>query len=312
MSKRLDELRTVDPVLTTIAQSYSNKQYLYRELFPVVKVKKMGGKIPIFGKEAFIVRETDRAIRAASNRIAPEDFILQDYAIKEKDIETAIDYLEEQESDSFYKLEQRIAKNLKDIIEIGKEKEAADFATDETNYSSDQKLEITALDAFDDSDSTDPIEVIQDCISELRSNISVFPNVMIIGESTFRAICNHSKVKERIKYTSYMSITKDILKALLDVSEIYIGQSVYSEDGETFNDIWQDNIVLAYVNKSSEGMRSEYNPSFGYTLQMENMPEIDTYFENGGKIKVVRNTDNYAIKVTSQDAAFLIYNTNHS
>ena len=41
------------------------------------------------------------------------------------------------------------------------------------------------------------------------------------------------------------------------------------------------------------------------------MPQIDTYFENGGKIKVIRNTDNYALKITANDAAFLIKNTNH-
>jgi hypothetical protein len=42
------------------------------------------------------------------------------------------------------------------------------------------------------------------------------------------------------------------------------------------------------------------------------MPEVDTYNENGGKIKVLRYTDNYSVNVTAQDAAYLISNINHN
>ena len=43
-------------------------------------------------------------------------------------------------------------------------------------------------------------------------------------------------------------------------------------------------------------------------------PTIDRIIDlvANSKIKVIRNTDNYDIKVTSRDAAFLIYNTNQS
>ena len=91
-----------------------------------------------------------------------------------------------------------------------------------------------------------------------------------------------------------------------------MGLSVYTNDGANFTDVWGDNIILAYVDMTSKDNRSEFNPSYGYTLQREGKPEIDTYNENGGKIKVIRNTDNYCIKVTASDAAFLIADTNHS
>jgi len=87
--------------------------------------------------------------------------------------------------------------------------------------------------------------------------------------------------------------------------------AVMTDDGTTFGDIWQDNIILAYVDRSEEHSRSEYNPSFGYILQRKGKPEVDSYYENGGKVKIIRNTDNYCVKVTAEDAAFLISNTNH-
>ena len=50
-------------------------------LFPLASVGKEGGKIPQFTKEAFKVYNTERAIRADSNRINPSvedsiDFVL--------------------------------------------------------------------------------------------------------------------------------------------------------------------------------------------------------------------------------------------
>nr|MDA3844620.1 hypothetical protein [Candidatus Kapabacteria bacterium] len=68
---------------------------------------------------------------------------------------------------------------------------------------------------------------------------------------------------------------------------------------------------LAYVDKNEKADRSEFNPSFAYTFRRKGKPEVDTYYENGGKIKVIRNTDNYCLKITSSDAAYLISGTNH-
>lgn len=312
MSKRLDDLRTVDPVLSTIAQGYKNAAFVYNKLFPVVKVRKMKGKVPYFGKDAFTVRETRRSIRSDSNRIQPSDFNLIEYETLEQDIESALDYLEEEESADFYRYEQRLTKDLSDILELGKEKAAADLAQDDTQYPSGSKTEITFSEAFNDYTlDTDPVSIIKDAMSSVRSKIAKYPNTMIIGDASYRALVNHPKIIERIKYAGISQLTQKHLSELLEIPDINIGLAVYSNDGETFSDVWQDNIILAYCDKSNNAAKSEFNPSFGYTFQKQNKPEIDTYLENGGKIKVIRNTDNYDVKITSCEAAHLIYNTNH-
>lgn len=313
MPQRTDELRMVDPVLSTIAQGYSNSALVSEALFPIVGVSKSKMKIPVFGKEAFYLRAVDRAIRADSNRIPPSDISLIDFETQEKDLEMALDHLEQEEAGNLEQYMTQITKTLADSIALSREKYAADISQDAGNFASGMKTVVDSGTAFDDyTNSTDPIEVIKDGLEAVRGKIGKFPNTMVLGESTFRVLMSHPKILDKIKYSSLGKATKSILKELTDVPNIEVGLSVYTDDGDSFTDIWQDNIVLAYVDKNERGNRSEFNPSYGYTFRRKGMPEVDTYNENGGKIKVLRFTDNYSVNVTAQDAAYLISNTNHN
>lgn len=309
-TSRIDDLRIVDPVLTSIAQGFENSTYIAEKLFPTVKVSKLKGKIPVFGKDAFVIRATERAIRASSNRIMPSDFEMITFNTQERDIETAIDYLEEEESPDYFRYEQRVTKNLVDILKLGKEKEAADLAQNENNYSVDMYDTLTSDIAFSNYESlTNPLDILKDAMNTVRNKISRYPNTMVIGISAFDKLMNHPMLTELVKYSGLAKLNKNILEQILNIDEIHVGTAVYSADGEVFSDVWADNVILAYVDKTTKQKRSEYNPSFGYTLQRDGKPEIDTYYENGGKLKVIRNTDNYGVFITSGDAAYLIKNT---
>jgi len=313
MSTRTDELRMIDPVLTTVAQGYSNNNFIAEKLFPTVGVKKLKGQIPKFGKEAFIIRDTNRAVRADSNRIPPLDLELISYETKERDVEMAIDYLEEEESADFTRYETQVAKDLVDTLALGKEKEAADLVQDPSNYISQLKNEIQPAGAFDDyNNAVNPLEAIRAACSSVRSRIAKFPNTMVMGYSAYQTLINHPKILDNVEYSGLSKVNLKILSELTDIRNIYVGKAVESVDGNTFSDIWGDNIIIAYVDENERSKRSEFNPSFGYTIQRKNKPEIDTYYENGGKLKVIRNTDNYDLKITASDAAFLIYNINHN
>ncbi len=309
---RIDELRMIDPVLTTVAQGYTNSNLVAEALFPTIQVSKLKGKIPVFGKEAFLIRDTYRAIKAQSNRIPPSDIEFITFETKERDIEISIDYIEEEESPDFSRYEQRITKELVDILQLGREKEAADLVQNTDNFNEDLIYEVTENQAFDDyTKNADPILIIRNSAAKMRSLIARYPNTMVIGDKCYQALINHPKLLERVKYSGISKVSKNILSELTDIPNVFVGSAVYSDDGVNFSDVWLDNIILAYVDRSDRALRSEYNPSFGYTLQREGKPEIDTYYENGGKIKIIRNTDNYSIQITAKDAGFLIYNTNH-
>jgi len=298
-------------VLTGLAQGYENSTLIYKNLFPVVEVSKQKGKIPKFGKEAFVSYDTLRSIRTKSNRLLPNDIQLINFSTQERDIEVAIDYLEEEEALTNLKYEKRLTKQLKDILELGKELEAAQLAQNTQNYPSGMTRTLLTNETLNNpSSTTNPIELIQEGKDAIRNKIALYPNTMIIGNSAYNTLINHSKVLERIKFNGIQKLNTEILAELFDIDNVYVGMGITSDDGINFSDIWQDNIILAYVDNSTKDERTEYNPSFGYTFQRKGMPETDTYYENGGKIKVIRCTDNYGIIITAPDAGYLIKNIN--
>jgi len=312
MSMKLEELRMIDPVLTSISKGYRNNTFVWDELFPTVSVSKARVKIPVFGKESFIERQTARAPKADSNRIETLSLAQESFDTHEQDLEMAVDHLETEEALYALQYEKQVTKELFDIIALGKEKKAADLAQDHTLYPAGLDINVPLNDAFDDYTSpTDPFDIIRDGMSAVRSNIGRFPNTMIMGEKTARALYSHPKLIERIKYSGKGIITEDILASLFGLQKVRTGLSVHSTDNNTFTDIWGDNIILAYVDLNGKD-RSEYSPSFGYTFQREGHPYVDTYSENGGKRKIIRCTDNYSIGIVSRDAAAIIRNTNAS
>lgn len=312
-TNKTDRIRMVDPVLSTIARGYTNETFIADKLFPEVSVSKLKGKIPAFGKDAFYLRDTARGIGSGSNRIPAKDIELIDFATQEQDVEMAIDYIDAEESENLQRYEAAVVKQLKDSILLSREKSAADLAQNENNYPAGMVTTITGAEAFDDYTLTiDPVAIIKDGIDAIRAKIGRFPNTMVIGGAAYRALSDHPKLLDRMEFTGVTKITEKILSELFNIKNVHIGLAVYTSDGSTFTDVWSDNIVLAYVDDRTREKRTEYNPSYGYTFQRSGKPEVDIYYENGGKIKVIRNTDNYSINITGSDAAYLIKNTNHN
>lgn len=301
------EIRTLDPVLTTLAQGYSNSNFVGKHLFPIVEVAKSKGRIPSFGKSAFLKRNVDRAMGSSSNRIPLTDFELLEYECTEKDIEMAVDYLEEENSNDFYKFEQRTVRELCDILELGREIEIANYVTNPSNFGANSKIVLDETNALNLGGSI--TQIVQDAVNSMRTSIGVFPNTMILSNSTYQFLISDISLTERIKYSGSLVANTKIIAELVGIANIQVASALYSPDGSSFADVWGNNIILAYTDMSDPIRRSELNPSFGYTLRRKGMPEVDVYYEGGGKIKVLRNTDNYCIKACSPEAAFLISNT---
>lgn len=307
---RLSNIRIVDPVLTQLTRGYSNAEMVAEVLFPLVGgLTKEAGKVPQWGKEAFKLYNTERAIRAMSNRIAPEGITPIDFVMDEHDLEYPIDYREEDES--MLPLEQNGARVTMGGIMLRREKQAADLAQDTTNYASANKITLAGTSQFTDTDNSDPIGVIDDGKEAIRAKIGKRPNTMVFGASSFTAAKNHPALIEKIKYSMKGIVTIELMKEIFGIANIAVGEAVYADDDGAFHDIWGDNIILAYVPESAPGaQRSQYEPSYGYTLRKKGMPETDTRMESGGKIKVVRNTDNFVCKLVGAEAGYLITDTN--
>lgn len=299
--------RVVDPVLTNIARGFNNPSHVATKLFPIVTVSKEGGKIPIFTKEAFKIYNTERAIRAKSNRISPEDRDSIDFVLTEHDLEYPIDYREQEED--ILPLRLHATNVVTDGISLRLEKLAADIAQNLSTYPTGNKVTLASGDKFTTTTS-DPFVVFNTAKEAIRSKIAQRPNVCILGASAYNALKNHPAVLDKIKYTQTAVMTPALLKTLLDFDELYVGDSVYATDSGVFTDIWSDNVIIAFVPTFNPDIpRSYYEPAFGYTLRKKNNPVVDSYTE-GGKVEIIRNTDLFVSKVVGSDAGYLINDTN--
>jgi hypothetical protein len=299
---RLGDLRIVDPVLTSLARGYSNAEFIGDKLFPIAEVTQRAGKIPTFGKESFRVYDTNRALRADSNQMQALGIGSIAYATDEHDIEARIDYQEDQEA--IFDFKTRATDGTMEALRLEHEKTCADIAQDDTLYAVTNTDTLTT-DQFNDS-GVDPVEMIEDYKGTLRGLIGKRPNAMFMGGVVFDALRNHTKILERIKYSSLGVVTLDLLKQVFGVKDIFVGESIYSTDGSTFTDIWQDNVILAYIAGNTGIAKTPNEPGFGYTLRLKGQPSVDTYTSNGGKIIHVRSTDNYVVKAVGMESAFLI------
>lgn len=303
----LSKLRVVDPVLTNLARGYSNAQYIGSMLFPIVDVEKEAGKIPQFTKEAFKIYNTERAIRAKSNRINPESRESIDFVLTEHDLEYPMDYREIDED--IMPLKMHAANVTSEGILLKLEKSIADTVQNLSTFPSGNKVTLSSADKFTNLTS-DPFTIFDIAKESIRQKIAKRPNVCVLGASSYRALKNHPSIIDRIKYTQHAVITPELLKNLLDFEQLYIGDAVSADDDGVFSDIWTDNAIIAYVpTMKSDIPRTIYEPAFAYTLRKKNYPLVDTYVENG-KIEIVRNTDILIPKVVGPEAGYLINDTN--
>lgn len=304
---QLENLRVVDEVLTNVARGYTNANFIGTNLFPVVNVKKEGGKIPQFNAEAFRVYNTERAIRAKSNRVSPEGRSTIDYVLTEHDLEYPMDYREIEEDVA--NLELHAATVVAEGIQLRLEKLIADLSQDANNYPSSNVAVLSASDKFT-NETSNPFSVIEAAREAVRSKIARYPNTIVLGASTYAALKNHPMILDRIKYTEHSVMSEELLRQLLDFPNLYVGKAVFVNDAGLFVDVWQDNMILAYVPEQNQNVaRNVYEPSFAYTLRKSGFPVVDKYVE-GGKVSIVRNTDIFVPKIVGPDAAFLIKDTN--
>lgn len=306
MADRLKQLRIVDPVLTNLARGYRNAAFVGESLFPIAYMDKEAGVIPLFGKEAFVVVDTERAIRAQSNVITPDDVDDLDVVLREHDIAYPVDYREQNES--MFDAESRASRRVVTAIDLRREVTCAKLAQNPATYPAGSKVTLAGASQWSGGGG-DPVAVVENGKEVVRARIGVRPNTITMGASVYQSLKFHPKLQEALGSNERKLITIEHLKMLFGVQDIFIGEALGGTGAPA--DIWTDSMTLAYVAKPQAGEQADHEePSFGYTLRRKGMPEIDTFDTAGGKVRYVRNTDIYKPVVVGADAGYLISDTN--
>ena len=308
---RLSKLRVVDPVLSALAVGYSNAEFIGSTLLPFVELDKEGGKIPVFGKDAFKVYQTERALRAKSNRINPEDVGGVDIVLDEHDLEWPIDYREDAEA--AFPMQAFATNRVVEGIRLRHEKMVADLVQDPSKYAATNKIALSGSSKFTDPNS-DPEGVNDDAKAAVRANIVKEPNTLAIGYSTWRALKRHPKLKAILADTRPRLVQLRDLSEIFEIENIVVGRGMYAADSGAVSDLWRDTMVYAYVPKGAPTqagnapVRNAYEPSYGYTLRKKGNPVVDTRTEDG-KLEIIRNTDIFRPYLLGADAGYLVSGT---
>lgn len=311
---RLSNLRIVNPVLTNLAVGYTNEQFVAAALMPYVSVDKEAGLVPVFNKDHFKVYQTERALRAKSNRVDPGDVSTVPFALTEHDLEYPIDYREETES--AFPLERQATMSVTEGIRLRHEKMVADLVQNPASYHTSNRIALSGADSFTDPDS-DPEGVIDDAKAAVRADIVKEPNTMVIGYTMWRSLKRHPKLKAILSDNRPRLVQLADLREIFEIPNIVVGRAVYQNAAGAVTDIWGNNAVLAFVPDAPQApvvngmagdpgsMRSMYEPSFGYTLRKRGQPVVDTRTEDG-KLELVRNTDIFTPFLLGADAGYLV------
>ena len=303
---RLEELR-INAYLSEVARGYGNNAFVAENRLPTIYSEKEKIDIFEFNKEAFNIYDTERAIRANSNVISPQGFKKYTTTLTEHDLSYPIDYREEQEAEKV-KLQLHATNVVTEGLKLKLEKQCADLAQDPNNYPTENKLILSGSSCFNWK-SSDPQGVVDDAKDAVSSKIAQDPNTMIIGQDAWRTLKRHPKLKELISNNQNKLLTLNFLKEIFEIENIFIGKSIFVDKDNKFVRIWKDNIILAYVPKLGSS-RTEYDPSFAYTVRKKDALNIDEYQKEGNKVKYIRATDIYDPFLVGAEAGYLIAGVN--
>lgn len=300
---RLEDLR-INAYLSEVARGYGNNSFIAENLFPIIDSEKEKIDIFQFNKEAFQLYDTERAIRANSNVISPKGFSKHTATLAEHDLAYPIDYREEDEAEKV-KLQLHATNVVTEGLKLKLEKQCADLAQDPKNYATENKIALSGTSQFT-NDASDPLKVVNAGKDAVCGKIGKDPNTLVMGQEVWQALKQNTSLKNLIASSSNKIITLDLLKEFFEIENIVVGRSIYADANNNFARVWGNNIILAYVPKLTS--RTEYDPSFGYTVRKKDALQIDEYQKEGNKVKYIRATDIYTPFLVGAEAGYLISN----
>ena len=297
--------RVIDPILSTVAQGYQNSELVGSAVFPIVSVGQRAGKIIQFGKESFMAYDTARAPGSAVKRITTGYGSLS-YGITDHALSAVvpIELQEEAQAVPGISLASAAVRTVQDILRLRLEVEQATLATTGANYTNTVGLTTTAR-WSDFTGTSDPIADIETAKEAIRSSTGKRPNTVIMGPAVFKALRQHPKIIDRIKYTGRDVPTTELLAMLFGVSKVLVGDAISATDAGVFSDVWGKNVVVCYTEQS--GMADLGRPTFGYTYQLAGYPFVaQSYYDNSTRSWLYDVADAVRPVIASPLAGYLI------
>lgn len=279
MPLNLSSARVINPILTTIAQGYAQPEFVGNKLFPRVPVSARGGQVLEFGKESFRRYASRRAPGTRKARIE-FGYLGKPFALYQDALEAPVSFelMEDAAAVPGLDLGRAAVATVMRSLLLTQELDQAALATSAANYETDSVMALTSTGKWS-TNTGNPITDIEIGRETIRAKCGVYPNLLTISAKAYSACKNNPNVLARIQYggtsVSPAQVTPQVLAALFQVDEVVIGGGIYCDDADVTQDIWGNNVVLAFVPKSFSGNSMDLaQPSYGYTYTLNGNPLV--------------------------------------
>jgi len=278
--------RVINPILSNVAQGYTNMDLVGSALFPRVPVAVSGGQIIEFDRDAFRLVNARRAPGASAKRI-PLGYSGKSFALVQDSLEVPVarELLRDAQLVPNIDLASRAVGVIMENLMMSLENDQAVLATTAANYGAGNKLVLSGTTKWSTTTGV-PLTDVDTAREAIRQACGVYPNVMVMSALAFNACKNNPNVVARFQYngaagTDASQITPTMLAGLFNIKKIVIGAAVTWNDANVAADIWGNNVVIAYVPETNLAME---RPSFGYTYTMDGNPLVEEpYYDNSQK-----------------------------
>lgn len=191
----------VPELLQSILRAYTNDEtkYIWKKLFPEVKVNKVKGKIANLGMQAMAIKNTKKAFKGGMNKIEFGVELNDEYVLEEQGLYVDVYKSDIENADSPMDAKRDKMFMLNGIYELSKE-----YACISQVFSASvitNNVAISASDRFNTSTS-DPVAVLFAQAKLLKDQCGSRPTQIVVTLDVMVAMINNQKVIDRFKYTT--------------------------------------------------------------------------------------------------------------
>jgi len=245
----------VNRVLQNISMKYQNNEYIADKVLKTLSVVKESDLINVFARD-FRLNDTLRQNRSRSNMVS-YGVSTTSYTLNEHALSDVVTDRDRQNSDLNPDID--TTEFLTDKILMTQEKEVADLLFTTTTWGNSTTLTTATSWAYNTTTSA-PIQNVLSATGVIIANSGKMPNTGVLGWKVFEALKENPNVYGRIQYVERAIITEQLLAAVFDLDNVYVGKAIYdaSKEGdpagqntaiaETPTFIWDSNALICYIN----------------------------------------------------------------
>jgi len=223
-----------NPVLSNFAQNYVPSMYINRIILPPVIVGRTSGSYTV-GRNGLMLYDTERAPRTQPKQV-DHSFTTGTYSTREHSLDHPLDMVEVREAEetgvaNLMQLKKNSVSLVMNLLELRREYEAMSYVFGAANYDSNNKLDLSSSNEWDDYTSGDPIGDINNAIEVVKA-AGARPNCLAMDSATWHVLRNHPDLIGYFKNQMGV-LTAEQVKSLFDpITMIVITDAVYNSGTE--------------------------------------------------------------------------------